>query len=108
MGELAPRWAEGPPKELKEDSPHRLGWMDWEADEQDMVSPRGVRRLLRGSGKPRKAWGCALQIGHTPPNKEHPSPSAEGPEGHRVVTWWRQSLDPLAGHTGCGQGQAGL
>lgn len=69
--------------------------MGWEADEQDTVSPRGFRRLLRGSEKPRKALGCALQSCHTPPNKEHPSPGAEGPEGHRVVTLWRQSLDPL-------------
>lgn len=50
-----------------------------------MVSPRRLRRLLREAQE--SSGVCSA-----PPNKQHPSPRAEGPEGHSVVTAWRESL----------------
>lgn len=71
-GARGPRWVGGPPWGAQEDTP--VGWLGQtgrQTSRKMSVSPREVRRLLRGPGRPRsEAWdGCRVwsaELSHEP------------------------------------------
>lgn len=82
-GARGPRWVGGPPGGAPGGHPPGLVRTDWEADKQKMVSPREVRRLLRGPGRPRSEAWDSCRVGHAellcePQQSSTPAPASAG------------------------------